>query len=99
MREGVTLNEQFIRETSDEVPDMTPRLLPFAVGTDNEYEIVCQIAASVSVFIENDTLGVVAFGRPDIGGLFIPMQPNHLRSFGNSILAMADQLDGGRGKQ
>jgi hypothetical protein len=99
--DSVTFSEGFIREQSEIPPyDPHPRMIPFAAGSPEQYEVLSLPAASLALFLEEQSgeIGFIAVGNP-LGGLFIGMTPNQLRGFSAATAALADQLDGGRGKQ
>lgn len=76
-------------------------LIPFNLGKPNELDVICAPASGLTAFLRaegGERIGAIAMA---VGatGLYAPMTASQLRNCAAGLMSVADQLDGGSGKQ
>jgi hypothetical protein len=73
--------------------------LPFAIGQPEERFVHCATGTGLSI-INRAGAGLVALCTDAMPiGIYIPLQASQLRNLATGCLSLANELDGGEGKQ
>lgn len=75
--------------------------VPFQIDSNERYDALCAPATGLTSFVREcggKRVGAiaVAVGR---AGVYVPLEPSHLRNLAAGLLSIADAVDGGSGKQ